>query len=110
MNEEIKKYLQDILDALTSVEQFTTGVTSFYQYRDNLMMKAAVERKLEIVGEAMNKASRLAPDLEISSKQKIISLRNRIIHAYDAVDDILIWEVVQKHLPVLKQDVSNLLN
>lgn len=90
MNEEVKKYLQDILDALISIEQFTTGVISFYQYRDNLMMKAAVERKLEIIGEAMNKASRLAPDLEISSKQKIISLRNRIIHAYDAVDDILI--------------------
>ncbi|WP_138990860.1 HepT-like ribonuclease domain-containing protein [Larkinella sp. C7] len=58
----------------------------------------------------MNKASRLAPDLELSSKQKIISLRNRIIHACGAVDDILIWEVVQKHLPVLKQDVANLLN
>ncbi|WP_171062794.1 hypothetical protein [Larkinella sp. C7] len=45
MNEEVEKYLQDILDSLVLIEQFTTGVTSFYQYRDNLMMKAAVERK-----------------------------------------------------------------
>lgn len=74
------------------------------------MMKAAVERKLEIIGEAMNKATKQSPDLAIPSKYKIISLRNRIIHAYDAVDDILIWEVVQRHLLLLKQDVIRLLN
>ncbi|RRB07673.1 hypothetical protein [Larkinella rosea] len=68
MNDELKKYLLDILDALTSIEEFTTSVSSFYLYRDNLMMKAAVERKLEIIGDAMNKAIKLSPDLAITSK------------------------------------------
>jgi uncharacterized protein with HEPN domain len=74
------------------------------------LLKAAVERKLEIIGEALNKCKKYFPDIPITNKEKIISTRNRIIHAYDAVDDIMMWEIVINHLPKLKSEVEQLLS
>lgn len=109
MNDETKKYLTDILGCINFI-QSSIGTTRIYaEYKSNLILKAAVERKLEIIGEALNRCSKLNPDLPITNKEKIVATRNRIIHAYDAVDDIMIWEIVIKHLPVLKAEVELLL-
>jgi uncharacterized protein with HEPN domain len=74
----------------------------------NILLRRAVERELEIIGEAMNRISKLEA-LDIQYYKQIISLRNQIIHSYDNIDDATIWGIVVKHLPILKQEVEELL-
>ncbi|MBY0434322.1 MAG: DUF86 domain-containing protein [Cyclobacteriaceae bacterium] len=109
MNEDILKYLQDILDAISFIQNQFQGKKVYNEFHKNELLKAAVERKISIIGEALGKALKIDPNLEITNKQKIVSMRNRIIHSYDAVDDIMLWEVVINHLPVLKNEVQQLL-
>jgi len=110
MNDEVKKYLSDILSCIVFIETETGPVKIFREYKNNLLLKAAVERKIEIIGEALSRACKIEPELLITNKEKIISTRNRIIHAYDAVDDVMIWEIVVKHLPLLKKEIEKLLS
>ncbi len=109
MSDEIKKYLTDIFECIVFIEVQVGQPRVFINYKSNSLLKAAVERKIEIIGEALNKASKLDPGIEIANKEKIISTRNRIIHAYDAVDDNMIWEIVINHLPLLKTEVEKML-
>jgi len=109
MSDEVKKYLNDIFECIVFIEKEVGSERIFANYKSNSLLKAAVERKIEIIGEALNKASRLEHPLNITNIEKIISTRNRIIHAYDAVDDNMIWEIVVKHLPLLKKEVEALL-
>lgn len=74
------------------------------------MLRRAVEREFEIIGEALNKLHQVSPDIDISSKQKIVAMRNRVIHGYDKVDDEIVWGVILKHLPILKKEVTLLLS
>ena len=64
---------------------------------------------MEIIGEAMNKLLKLNPELKINESRRIVDLRNWIIHGYDRVDDIIIWGIISKDLPALKEQVSILL-
>lgn len=73
------------------------------------MLKAAVERKVEVIGEAVNRCTPIWPEIPITNKRKIINTRNRVIHAYDAVDDAMIWGIVVNHLPMLRKEVQALL-
>lgn len=72
--------------------------------------KRAVERNLEIIGEALNKISKKDENLEITDKRKIISVKNKIIHGYDQVSDELIWSIITQYLPVLEKEVRQYLN
>lgn len=69
-----------------------------------------MERELEIVGEAVNKLLKISPDISISYARLIVDLRNKVIHAYDNVNDTVIWNVVMNHLPRLKAEVELLLS
>lgn len=109
MNEQLLKYLYDIENSINSVEEFIGDNSSFDNYLKNRMLKRAVERECEIIGEALNKILKIDPDIEISDKNKIIALRNRVMHGYDTVDDSIIWGVVKKYFPILKSEVSKLL-
>jgi uncharacterized protein with HEPN domain len=73
------------------------------------MLKRAVEREMEIIGEAIGRILKIDPEITITSSRKIIDLRNKVIHAYDAVDDTIIWGIIIRHLPVLKTEVEKLL-
>ena len=75
------------------------------------MLRAAVERKFEIIGEALNHLARVAPDLptRVSGYQRIIAFRNILIHQYADVDDRLVWDVLQTSLPALGEEISELL-
>ena len=110
MRLEMKKYLFDILQAANNIEHYTSGL-EYHDYVDNGMVQAAAERKFEIIGEALNRINRLdATILErISEHQRIVDFRNVIAHSYDAIDNELVWNAVQNHLPKLKQDVERLL-
>jgi uncharacterized protein with HEPN domain len=109
MSEEARKYLLDILECIGFIQEQTAHIKTFDDYANNKLVKAAAERKLEIIGEALGKALKIKPDLPVSHKQNIIGMRNRIIHAYDEVDDAMVWEVIAKYLPVLKEEVERLM-
>ena len=82
----------------------------FNAYKNNKLLCRAVEREFEIIGEAANKILKLDNDFPIKNAKRIISLRNFVIHGYDKVDNVIIWGIISKDLPELKNEVENLLN
>jgi uncharacterized protein with HEPN domain len=107
MTEEARKYLYDILHAIDLIEEFTASVPNFKAYDCDLKTQSAVERQLGIIGEAVNKLDTLFPYLSLENSRKIVGFRNRLIHAYDAVDSSMVWVIIQKYLPLLKDDAAN---
>lgn len=111
MDKEIQIWLFDILNSILEIESFVDfEETNFQDYSSDVKTKRAVERNLEIIGEALNKISKKDENLEITDKRKIISVRNRIIHGYDQVSDELIWSIITQYLPVLEKEVRQYLN
>ena len=111
MQREINKYLFDISQACDLLVQFTAGKT-FADYTANPMLRSAVERQFEIVGEALNHVLQLDPCLvsRISNTRRIISFRNRLIHAYASTADDVVWGVIENHLSVLQREIALLFN
>lgn len=109
MSIEEKKLLTDVLEAVNSIDDHLEGKRNFEEYKANKTKRRAVERELEIIGEAVNKLLKLSPDIAISYSRIIVDLRNKVIHAYDNVNDMVIWNVVMNHLPKLKTEVEELL-
>lgn len=109
MDDQIRKYLQDILESITSIDEYLQGTRNFKLYLGNKALRRSVERELEIIGEAMNRILKLHPDIKITYAIKIIDQRNLIIHAYDSIDNEMIWNVVVNYLPKLKEEVALLL-
>lgn len=110
MNSEVSAALHDVLQSIADIEDFIGQGRDFKVYVADRMLKAAVERKIEVIGEAINRCAALWPDIPITQRRKSISTRNRVAHAYDAIDDALIWGIVVNHLPLLKQEVTALLD
>ena len=81
----------------------------FKRYESNKLLRRAVERELEIIGETTNRIIKIQPDIDISDSRRIVNLRNLVIHSYDNVDNIIIWGIIDKDLPRLKQQVLALL-
>ncbi|MFH0919594.1 MAG: HepT-like ribonuclease domain-containing protein [Fibrobacterota bacterium] len=111
MDKQIKSGLYDILSAIREIEGYFTeeGQKQFAHYAKDVKTKRAVERDLEIIGEAANRILQANPDFSLSDARKIIDMRNRIIHGYDTVSDEIVWGVLIKHLPLLKQQVEGML-
>ena len=109
MNDEVKKFLYDIHESICSIENYLGVHRNFNVYMKNKMLRRAIEREFEIIGEAMNKTVALMPEIPISDKHQIISMRNRVIHGYDKIDDGIIWGTIVRHLPVLKKEIEKLL-
>jgi uncharacterized protein with HEPN domain len=110
MPPESLKYLSDIRQAIMEIESFFPDGYRFQDYLKNLMQRKAVERELEIIGEAMNRLIKIQPELDIPEARRVIALRNRVIHGYDKVDDVLVWSVVINHLPELKKKIDGLIS
>jgi len=81
----------------------------FDQYVADIRTKRAVERDIEIIGEAVNRILKKNNDFELENAQKIIGTRNRIAHGYDKISDDLIWSIVINHLPKLKEEIVALM-
>ena len=73
------------------------------------MLRRAIEREFEIIGEAMTRIDKLDSKLNITGKRLIINMRNRVIHGYDEIDNEIIWGTIVRHLPTLKNEINNLL-
>lgn len=112
MDERILKWLYDIKFAVAEIDSyFETTEKTFDEYRKNVMLKRAIERDLEIIGEAVSRIIKRDDFFteKISNSQSIIGLRNQVIHAYDNISDENIWSILTSHLPKLKTDIDFLI-
>ena len=110
MMDRSKKYLADILHAIELIEEFTSELNDFSKYDSDIKTQSAVERQFEIIGEALNQFKKLEPNIPIQNDKQIITFRNRLVHAYDSLDNSMIWVIMKKHLNPLKQEIQSLLN
>ena len=114
MDERVEKWLTDIKMAIEEIDSFTAASEklNFNTYKTNLILKRAVERELEIIGEAVNRILKRDATalLSIPEAKSIVGLRNHIIHVYDNISDENIWAILVNHLPKLKEQVNALLN
>ncbi len=110
MNEKVLKSLFDIRSAIGEIDSFFVGQEKrFETYTNNPLLKRAIERDMEIIGEAMNRILNEDHEINISNSRRIVGLRNQIIHGYDSVSDENIWGIVMIHLPKLKEEIESLI-
>jgi uncharacterized protein with HEPN domain len=109
MNQRINKHLADIQESISQIESFLGKVNNFFEFQQNVMLKKAVERNLEIIGESLNTILKLESNIQISNARQIVDLRNKLIHEYDKIDDVVIWGIIKKHLILLKEEISKIL-
>jgi uncharacterized protein with HEPN domain len=113
MDERILKWLYDIKISIDEIDDFfIKEEKDFFKYQNNIMLKRAIERNFEIIGEAINRIiTRDSIYIEkISNAKSIIGLRNQVIHAYDSISDENIWSILINHLPKLKAEIENLIH
>jgi uncharacterized protein with HEPN domain len=109
MNEKVLKSLFDIKIAIQEIDSFLPQEKlSLSDYKKNLLLKRAIERNLEIIGEAMNRILKEDQDFPIKEAFRIVGLRNQIIHGYDSISDENIWAILVNHLPKLRSEVDDL--
>ena len=108
MDRTIKKYIFDISSAISSIEEYVGNSKIFANYESNRQLQQAVERNLEIIGEATKRILEIDPDINISNARKIVGARNRIVHGYDDIDNTEIWSIVINSLPILKKEIDEL--
>ena len=104
------KHLQDILTAIEENDYFFgTEPKLFNEFAENICLRRAVERNIEVIGEAMNRILKSGADVQITNSRKIVDARNYIIHGYDSLSVDILWSIVINHLPQLKSEVTDLL-
>jgi uncharacterized protein with HEPN domain len=111
MQPKLLKYILDIesiIQEIEKVKQLTQN--NFNTFRSEILYQRAIERDLEIIGEAIRKMIEIDPNIQISSAKNIIGLRNIISHAYDSVEPELLWGIIQNNIPVLSKEIILLKN
>lgn len=109
MQPKLLKYILDIesvIEEIESIKQKTQN--NFNNFSDDIILQRAVERDLEIIGEAIRKITDINPSIQITASKNIIGLRNIISHAYDSVEPEMLWGIIQKNIPVLAEEIREL--
>lgn len=109
MQPKLLKYILDIesvIEEIESIKQKTKN--DFNNFSGDIILLRAVERDLEIVGEAIRKMIAIDPNIPITASKNIIGLRNIISHAYDSVEPEMLWGIIQKNIPVLADEIKTL--
>ena len=109
MKEMSLKYLTDILMAIELIEDFTIEIIDFNLYELDRKTQSAVERQLVIIGEALNKFSKLESEIIIHNDKQIVGFRNRLVHAYDSIDNSIVWVILKKYLNPLKLEIEKII-
>jgi len=109
MQPKILKYILDIQSVIEEIETIKklTG-NNFNSFNDQIILQRAIERDLEIIGEAVRKILEIEPNISISSAKNIIGLRNIISHAYDSVEPELLWGIIQHNIPQLSIEINQI--
>ena len=111
MDNDIKTSLYDILQSINEIEGYYVDKPKvFKEYVTEIKTKRAIERNLEIIGEAVNRILKKDKNFHLENAREIIGTRNRIIHGYDQITDELIWSIVINHLPKLQKEIADMLN
>jgi uncharacterized protein with HEPN domain len=108
MTDKSLKYLSDILMAIKLIEDFTKEIEDYKAYDQDRKTQSAVERQLAVIGEALNHIRKIEPAIEIENDKQIIAFRNRLIHAYDSIDNSIVWVIINRHLSILKAEIITL--
>lgn len=108
MREEIKVWLSDIDKAIREISIFLPDSVSFIEFSEDIKTIRAVERNIEIIGEAMNRILKFDDNIKISNSRRIVDTRNRIIHGYDSVSYEVLWLIITKYLPLLEKEIKEL--
>jgi uncharacterized protein with HEPN domain len=109
MDEQIQKLLKDILNSISNIELFSFSRPKEYQvFCEDRCFRSAVQWEIAIIGEAMNRILKINPNIPITSARRIVDTRNYLIHGYDSLREDIIWAIVVRHLPLLKQEVLHL--
>jgi len=107
---EEKRLLTDIKVSIESIYEHLENNLDFEVYEANKTKRRAVELEPEIIGEAIKKLIKINQQIKVSYSRQIVDLRNKIIHSYDNVNDIVIWKIIIKDIPVLKNEILNYLS
>lgn len=110
MEKEVRPWLEDIKQAIDEIESFLPEKRDFLEFKKDLKTRKAVERNIEIIGEAVNRILNVNPEIKITKARKIVDTRNRIIHGYDMVSEDIIWAIVTGDLKKLRLEILKLLN
>ena len=109
MQPNLLKYILDIESIIEEIELIKQKThNDFDSYSNDIILQRAVERDLEIIGEAIRKIIEINPNIQITASKNIIGLRNIISHAYDSVEPEMLWGIIQKNIPVLINEIRNL--
>lgn len=110
MQRDARAYLWDVRQAGGLIQQFIAD-TDFGSFSTSALVRSAVERQFEIIGEALSQLSKLDPALaaRVPEHRRIIAFRNVLIHRYAALDEMQIWRVIHESLPSLIAAVEALL-
>ncbi len=99
-----------MITAIKNIDNCIGDEKIFDIYDSNPMLQDAVERNIEIMGEAMNKLLKTEPQINISNSRRIVDARNKIIHGYDEIENVQIWGIIINSLPTLKKEIEQYLN
>lgn len=102
--------MYDVVDAINAIQIFTKDVIDFHTFLSSRLLTSAIERELQVIGEAIISALKIDPELKISEVQKIKATRNIIVHDYDGINYRILWDIINNHLPVLKTEAETILN
>ena len=110
MDELVVKYLHDIQKSISEIDMASERFGRQYEvFERDFVYRKFVERNIEIIGEAMNRILKIAPDIHITAARKIVDTRNYVIHAYDSLKPEILWAIVINHIPLLKSEVLRLI-
>ncbi|HPE99823.1 MAG TPA: DUF86 domain-containing protein [Bacteroidales bacterium] len=110
MENAIQTWLEDILKSIDEIYEFLPEKRNYHEFRKDLKTRKAIERNIEIVGEAVNRILIVNPVIDITNARKIVDTRNRIIHGYDSVSEDIIWAIVSNDLMKLRAEIVQLMN
>lgn len=107
MQPKVLKFILDIQSVIQEIEmvKYKTD-NNFNLFKSDILLQRAVERDLEIIGEAIRKITVIDPSIQITSAKHIIGLRNIISHAYDSVEPEMIWGIIQNNIPMLSKEIN----
>jgi uncharacterized protein with HEPN domain len=111
MDHKVNAWLEDILRSIDEIFEFLPENKDFFEFQKDLKTKKAVERNIEIIGEAVNRLTNYKKaEIKIQNARQMIGTRNRIAHEYDNISDEVIWTIIIRELPILRDEITKLRN
>ena len=109
MDNKVSAWLEDILRSIDEISDFLPEKRDFFEFQKDLKTKKAIERNIEIIGEAVNRITNYKNfEIKIQNARQIVGTRNRIAHEYDNISDEVIWTIIVRELPNLKEEILKL--